>query len=73
MSLLFAINGVKWKYIMSFKYLWKPHVWEKSGSQDMGQNPESGQGSWEIWCLVATSSVPIPYGKSQVANICLIV
>ena len=27
---------------MSFKYLRKPHVREKSGPQDMGQNPKVG-------------------------------
>ena len=67
-SLLFAINGGKWKHIMSFKYLRKPHVREKSGSQDMGQNPQSGRGSW-----AATNNIPIPYGKSDVANFYLIV
>jgi len=67
-SLLFAINGAKWKYIMSFKFLRKPHVQEKSGSQDMGQNPQSGWGSWAI-CLTVTSCVPIPYGKSEGGNL----
>ena len=66
-SLLFAINGGKWKHTMSFKYLRKPHVREKSGSQVMGQNPQSGRGSW-----AATSNIPIPCGKSDVANFYLI-
>ena len=58
--------------VQCLNILWKTCVLEKSGSQDMGQKPQSGRGSWEM-CLALTSSVPIPYGKSQVGNFYLIV
>ena len=31
-------NGVEWKYLWPFSILWKPHMWEKSGSHVMAKN-----------------------------------
>ena len=30
--------GLKWKFILFAVFLHKSHIWEKSGSWDMGQN-----------------------------------
>ena len=46
-------NGVEWKYLWPFSILWKPHMWEKSGSEVMAKNA-LGQ-SYLFWknCLSA--------------------
>ena len=37
-SLVLFENGVEWKHLWLFSFLWKPHMWEKSGSQVMAKN-----------------------------------
>ena len=40
-SLVLSGNGVEWMYLLPFNILWKPHIWEKSGSQVIAKNAVS--------------------------------